>query len=313
MKRIVTTNGKNKAVFTKDKFAIDGIRYQYKKNSILIGKRSRKSKVTLIRAEGRTFEITNSEARQLNRKVNGVNKKRIIIIELVAILLVTTVLFGGRISNSEAKNSTNLNNEMETFIGTANDYINHELKTKQYENKQEIEKQYNELEKKSKKEEEKRKEKEEKKEAEQNQETNQGDTIVNGADKEQTYKYQKSVAEKIENSEEYKAVQGKFKWNGSVINKSNGVVMGPHGRETYYNLPMGGVISIMRGLGNRDKYWIRSDGCKMLGNYIMVAAKVDATHKRGRIIKCSRGFAIVCDTGSFLSKYPNGVDVAVNW
>lgn len=130
---------------------------------------------------------------------------------------------------------------------------------------------------------------------------------------EKTYEYQKSAAKKIENSKEYKAVQGNFTWGGPVLTRSNGVVQGPHGRETYYNLPMDGVVNIMRNMGNTDKYWIRSDGCKMLGNYIMVAAKVDSSHKRGRIIKCSRGYAIVCDTGSFLSEHPNGVDIAVNW
>lgn len=100
---------------------------------------------------------------------------------------------------------------------------------------------------------------------------------------EKTYSYQKSVARKIEKSEEYKKVQGNFKWNGPVLTRSKGVNHGPHGRETYYNLPMRGVVRIMRNMGNKDKYWIRSDGCKMLGNYIMVAAKVDARHKRGRI------------------------------
>ena len=75
---------------------------------------------------------------------------------------------------------------------------------------------------------------------------------------------------------------------------------------------MGGVISIMRGLGNKDKYWVRSDGCKMLGYYIMVAANL-RRHPKGSIVKCSRGYAIVCDTGTFASSDPNQLDIAVNW
>ena len=120
------------------------------------------------------------------------------------------------------------------------------------------------------------------------------------------------TAKSIENSEEYKEIQGSFKWNGSVINRSNGTVTGPSGKETYYNLPMGGVVSIMRGMGNRDKYWVRSDGCKMLGYYIMVAANF-SRHPRGSIVKCSRGYAIVCDTGTFAASNPNQLDIAVNW
>lgn len=124
--------------------------------------------------------------------------------------------------------------------------------------------------------------------------------------------YVPAVADKIESSAEYKKVQGEFKWNGPVLNSSNGTITGPSGKETYYNLPMGGVVAIMRGMGNRDKYWVRSDGCKMLGNYIMVAANL-RVHARGSIVKCSRGYAIVCDTGGFARYNPRQLDLAVNW
>lgn len=124
--------------------------------------------------------------------------------------------------------------------------------------------------------------------------------------------YVPAVADKIESSEEYKKVQGEFEWNGPVLNSSNGTITGPSGKETYYNLPMGGVVAIMRGMGNRDKYWVRSDGCKMLGNYIMVAANL-RVHARGSIVKCSRGYAIVCDTGDFARYNPRQLDLAVNW
>ena len=69
-------------------------------------------------------------------------------------------------------------------------------------------------------------------------------------------------------------------WDGPVLTAFAGVNYGPSGKETYYNLDMSGVVSIMRSMGNTDEYWVRDDGCKMLGDYIMVAAGLSA-HPRG--------------------------------
>ncbi|MGI6118007.1 MAG: SH3 domain-containing protein [Bilifractor sp.] len=101
-------------------------------------------------------------------------------------------------------------------------------------------------------------------------------------------------------------------WSGAVLNKSNGTVQGPSGKETYYNLDMSGVIKIMRAMGNTDEYWVRSDGVKMLGNYIMCAANL-SVHPRGSLVETSLGTAIVCDTGGFASSNPNQLDIAVTW
>lgn len=95
----------------------------------------------------------------------------------------------------------------------------------------------------------------------------------------------------------------------------DGVYYGPSGRETYYNLKMDLVVAYMRDLGYDEEdypYWIREDGCKMLGNYIMVAANWSIRPK-GTILETSLGTAIVVDTGSFVSDYPEGIDIAVNW
>ena len=35
-------------------------------------------------------------------------------------------------------------------------------------------------------------------------------------------------------------------WDGAVLSKSKGVVIGPSGKETYYNLPMTSIINNMR-------------------------------------------------------------------
>ena len=101
-------------------------------------------------------------------------------------------------------------------------------------------------------------------------------------------------------------------WDGPVLTPSAGVVMGPSGKETYYNLDMSGIVAIMRDMGNKDEYWIREDGCKMLGDYIMCAANLNV-HPRGSLVESSLGTCIVCDTGGFAAANPNQLDIAVNW
>ena len=78
---------------------------------------------------------------------------------------------------------------------------------------------------------------------------------------------------------------------------------------------MGGVISAMRRAGYSEQeypYWIREDGVKMLGNYVMVAASYDI-RPLGTILESSLGMAIVCDTGSFAKTNPTQLDIAVSW
>lgn len=104
-------------------------------------------------------------------------------------------------------------------------------------------------------------------------------------------------------------------WDGPVLTKSKGVVEGPSGKETYYNLNMNGVIKIMRNAGFSEEeypYWVREDGVKMLGNYVMVAANL-SLRPRGSIIQSSLGDAIVCDTGSFAHSNQTQLDIAVTW
>ena len=103
-----------------------------------------------------------------------------------------------------------------------------------------------------------------------------------------------------------------FTWNGSRLTAGSGVNYGPSGKETYYNLDMTGVIYMMRCLGNTDEYWVRSDGCKMLGSYIMIAANLSVL-PRGSLVQTSLGTGIVCDTGSFAEEDPNQIDIAVTW
>lgn len=125
---------------------------------------------------------------------------------------------------------------------------------------------------------------------------------------------QKEEQEALANQAEQQTTQTTVNtsWDGSVLSPSAGVNYGPSGKETYYNLDMSGVVSIMRGMGNNDSYWVRGDGCKMLGNYIMVAANL-SVHPRGSLVETSLGTGIVCDTGGFAAGNANQLDIATSW
>lgn len=104
-------------------------------------------------------------------------------------------------------------------------------------------------------------------------------------------------------------------WEGSVLTKEIGGNMGPAGRETYYNLNMNGCINKMRELGYDEEeypYWVRDDGAKMLGRYVMIAANWKI-RPLGTVLETSLGWSIVVDTGEFVADYPYGVDIAVDW
>ena len=99
---------------------------------------------------------------------------------------------------------------------------------------------------------------------------------------------------------------------GAKLTPSAGVFQGPSGKETYYNLPMQGVVSIAKSMGIEGDYWVRDDGVKMYGDYVMVAANL-SIRPRGSLIQTSLGMGIVLDTGGFASSNPTQLDIATNW
>lgn len=104
-------------------------------------------------------------------------------------------------------------------------------------------------------------------------------------------------------------------WDGAQLNSVNGVVTGPSGKETYYNLDMCGVVEIMRNAGYTEEeypYWVREDGVKMLGPYVMCAGDFQV-RPLGTIVDTTLGKAIVCDTGTFTYEDPYQLDIAVEW
>ena len=101
-------------------------------------------------------------------------------------------------------------------------------------------------------------------------------------------------------------------WTGAKLNSRAGIISGPSGNETYYNLNMSRVVSNMRSRGYNGEVWVREDGCKMFGDYIMCAANL-AIHPRGSIVESSLGDCIVVDTGSFVKYDPTRLDIATTW
>ena len=101
--------------------------------------------------------------------------------------------------------------------------------------------------------------------------------------------------------------------SGDCLTKSGGVYYGPSGKETYYNLNMNGVVSNAQNMGIEGEYWVREDGCKMYGDYIICAADLNV-HPRGSLVESSLGTCIVLDTGGFTTNGSGvALDIAVDW
>lgn len=115
--------------------------------------------------------------------------------------------------------------------------------------------------------------------------------------------------------EEKKLTVIETSYSGGKLTKSRGTIQGPSGKETYYNLNMTGVVSIMRRMGFSEleyPYNVRADGVKCLGPYVMVAAHL-GKRPRGSKVQTSLGTGMVCDTGGFAANNPTQIDVATAW
>ena len=95
-----------------------------------------------------------------------------------------------------------------------------------------------------------------------------------------------------------------------VLTARLGVVQYEGHRETFYNLKMNRICSRAAENGIQGTYWERDDGCKMFGDYIIVATDWDK-HPYGSFVQTSLGTGIVLDTGSFKDR--NTVDLATTW
>ena len=87
---------------------------------------------------------------------------------------------------------------------------------------------------------------------------------------------------------------------------SNGITH----RETYYDLNMSVV---MYACGQGGRYTVRFDGMKIDSEgYIIIAANY-ARYPRCSIVETSAGLGRVYDTGGFVTRYPDGFDLATDW
>lgn len=92
--------------------------------------------------------------------------------------------------------------------------------------------------------------------------------------------------------------------SGGKLTAQGGVNYYNNQKETYYNLDMSGVISNAQAQGIEGDYWVRNDGVKMYGDYVIVASQ----HDKGTVIDTSLGQGIVLDYCP-----SNSVDIATNW
>lgn len=121
------------------------------------------------------------------------------------------------------------------------------------------------------------------------------------------------AAKKKEEEKKLEIVETSY--SGAKLSRSRGSIQGPSGKETYYNLNMSGVVSIMRRMGFSESeypYNVRADGVKCLGPYVMVAAHL-GQRPRGSKVQTSLGTGLVCDTGGFASNNPMQIDIATSW
>ncbi len=87
--------------------------------------------------------------------------------------------------------------------------------------------------------------------------------------------------------------------NGRVIER----------QETFYDLPMSGVMSFCGGGG----YSVRADGAKVDSEgYVLVAADL-SRYPRCSVVETSLGPGKVYDTGSFVTTNPEQFDLATDW
>ena len=101
-------------------------------------------------------------------------------------------------------------------------------------------------------------------------------------------------------------------WQGEALTKNKGVLQGPSGKESWYNMDMTPVLNCLAQNNIFGEYWVREDGCKMYGPFIIVAANYEL-HPIGTLVETSLGIGIVGDTGGFCISDPTMVDIATVW
>ena len=95
-----------------------------------------------------------------------------------------------------------------------------------------------------------------------------------------------------------------------ILTASLGRVIYNGHTETWYNLPMNKVVDRTdQALGTSDLYWVRDDGVKMYGPWVICAAHPSVV--RYSRIQTSLGEGIILDTHT--AGNMDLIDIAVNW
>lgn len=100
----------------------------------------------------------------------------------------------------------------------------------------------------------------------------------------------------------------------SVLTPKKGVNYYNGTKETYYNLPMDRIYAKAdANFGKHHRKWIRDDGVKMYGPYVVLAVPFDVYPYGTTDIPTSLGPGIALDTGAFAATNKNQIDIAVDW
>lgn len=98
------------------------------------------------------------------------------------------------------------------------------------------------------------------------------------------------------------------------LNKRDGVNYFNGTKETYYNLDMTRIYEKAdKNFGSHHKKWIREDGVKMYGPYVVLAVPFDVYPYGTTDIPTSLGLGIALDTGAFAETNKNMIDIATAW
>lgn len=96
----------------------------------------------------------------------------------------------------------------------------------------------------------------------------------------------------------------------SILTAAKGVNNFMGHQETWYNLKMDKVVQRADRIYGVNPYWIREDGVKMYGPFVICAG---ARHRYGEVIDTSLGKGLILDTGKFEKDNPTLIDIATDW
>ena len=95
----------------------------------------------------------------------------------------------------------------------------------------------------------------------------------------------------------------------SILTATKGVNTFEGHQEKYYNLPMQRVVKRAQNMGIPCEYWVRADGVKMFGPWVICAAHPSVT--RYTQIETSLGPGIILDYHTVKDK--TLIDIATDW